>query len=380
MRCGSWAKIVLLMCFSSAAGSLQASIDTDGGNKFGMGVYGNEVPWAEQLPWVLNLTGHGGRVLLFMTLSFSENGNATSCGQCTPSAVDIAALHQAYAMGLRPVVRLGQTPRTIRDFSDDAAHLVYTSLAEAYHTYAAALPLPPDGSSLEVVIQNEPQASDEWVCSGSGYVTLHTTAAEVAGCVRDIMAALRTLPRLLISPPPVTRVAPMVYPCNGNSSGKVSGYQMGYDFVRDMVRAVPGLYTNADFFNAHPYPINNEPFSTPNGREGAVSYRAQLNATGNPSLPVLITECGWSGDNETEKATSFVSALQEEWLPDARVVSVMPFLLTGGGGKWTQIGWDWVTVQAAADGSSAALASATLQYNATRALRCRLGVGGNCSN
>jgi hypothetical protein len=149
---------------------------------------------------------------------------------------------------------------------------------------------------------------------------------------------------------------------------------MGYDFVREMVRAVPGLYTNADFFNAHPYPIKGEPFSTPKGREGAVSYRAQLNATGNPSLPVLITECGWSGHNETEKAASFVSALQEEWLPDARVVSVMPFLLTGGGGKWTQAGLDWVTVPADA------VASATLQYNATRALRCRLGVGGNCSN
>ena len=308
-----------------------------------------------------------------MTLSFSENGNTTSCGQCTPSAEDTAALHQAYAMGLRPVVRLGQYPRTIRDFSDDAAHLVYISLAEAYRTFAAALPLPPNGSPLEVVVQNEPQAGDEWVCSGGGYITLNTTAAEVAGCVRDTITALRILPRLLLSPPPMTRVAPMKYPCNDNPSGKVSGYQMGTDFIQQMLRAVPGLYANADFFNAHPYPIHNEPFSTPEGRAGAISYRALLNATGT-TLPVLITECGWSGDNETEKALSFVTALQEEWLPDARVAAVIPFLLTGGGGTWTQKGWDWVTFSPGV--STPPLA--TLQYNATRALRCRLGVGGNC--
>lgn len=361
-----------VLLVSTIVGICTGSIHTHGENKFGIGVYG-KVPWQEQLQWAQNLTGRGGRVLLFMTLSFSENGNSSSCGACVPSAEDVAALRQTYALGLRPVVRLGQYPRTIRDFSDDAGHLVYRSLAEAYRTFAAALPLPPDGSSLEVVIQNEPQAKDEWVCSGGGYVTLHTTAAEVASCVRDTIAALRTLPRLLLSPPPVTRVAPMRYPCNGNPSGKVSGYQMGDDFIRAMMRTVPRLYANVDFFNAHPYPIHNKPFSDPDGHEGVISYRAQLNATGNPSLPVIITECGWSGDNETEKASSFVAALREEWLPDASVVAIIPFLLDGGGGQFTQRGWDWVT--SLPDGQKS---SATLQYNVTRALRCSLEVGGCC--
>ena len=61
-------------------------------------------------------------------------------------------------LGLRPVVRLGQWPRTIRDFSDDSGggqHQVYTTLARAYRAFAAALPLPPDGSPLEVVVHNE---------------------------------------------------------------------------------------------------------------------------------------------------------------------------------------------------------------------------------
>ena len=110
------------------------------------------------------------------------------------------------------------------------------------------------------------------------------------------------------------------------------------------------------------------------GRAGVTSYRAQLAATGNPSLPVLITETGWSGDNETEKATSFISALREEWLPDPRVAAVIPFLLTGAGGQFTQRGWDWVTVPPAS-----ASPSATLQYNETRSLRCTLGVDGYCS-
>eukprot|EP01043_Picozoa_sp_COSAG02_P069630 COSAG02_NODE_12010_length_1613_cov_13285.274108_1_plen_287_part_10 len=278
--------LALVVRASLASESLRTgSIHIDGGNKFGMGVYG-KVPWIEQLPWTLNLTGSGGRVLLYMTLSFSENGNVRSCGECTPTAEDIAALQHAYAMELRPVVRIGQLPRTIRDFSDDAQHLAYTSLAEAYRTFIAALPLPPAGNPLEVVLQNEPQASDEWMCSGSGFLTLDITAAEVAGCVRDIMGALRPLPRLLLSPPPVTRVAPMSYPCIGNTSGEPSGYQMGTDFIQAMRRAVPGLYTHADFFNAHPYPIRNEPFSTAKGRAGVISYRAQLDATGNPSLPV----------------------------------------------------------------------------------------------
>ena len=89
---------------------------------------------------------------------------------------------------------------------------------------------------------------------------------------------------------------------------------------------------------------------------------------------MLITECGWSGKDESEKATSFVAALREEWLPDARVAAVMPFLLTGGGGQWTQHGLDWVLMP---PGSRAA-SSATLQYHATRAVRCSIGVGGHC--
>ena len=122
--------LALLLCAVTPAKILRtASTYTDGkspGNKFGMGVYG-KVPWEEQLSWTLNLTGHGGRVLLYMTLSFSENGDVTSCGGCKPAAEEIATLQHAYTMGLRPVVRIGQYPRTIRDFSDDNTLGVHVS-------------------------------------------------------------------------------------------------------------------------------------------------------------------------------------------------------------------------------------------------------------
>ena len=67
------------------------------------------------------------------------------------------------------------------------------------------------------------------------------------------------------------------------------------------------------------YPFGGRPFTDSLGRAGAVHYRAQLNASGRPELPVLLTEAGWKGPNETEKSASIVAAFKEEWLPDARV-------------------------------------------------------------
>ena len=180
-------------------------------NKFGIGVYGGGfvgLKVAPQLPWALNLTGRAGRVLLYVGMSFTENGNVSSCAAgCVPSSEDVAAVKQAYAMGLRPVVRLGQWPRTIRDFSDDADHLVYTSLARAYRTFAAALPLPPDGTRLDIQVLNELNTDVEWKCSGGGRISTNDTAAEVAGCLRALLVTLRPLPQLRLSAAPTAYVA-----------------------------------------------------------------------------------------------------------------------------------------------------------------------------
>lgn len=276
-------------------------------------------------------------------------------------------------------MRLGQWPRTIRDFSDDAKHLCYTRLGRVYRDFAAALPLPPDGSPLEVIVHNELNGGGEWQCSGDGYVSTNGTAAEVAGCLRDTLAAMRPLPRLLLSPSPTAYTAPATYACNGNPNGTIypPDWSTPTDiaFMQQMLHAVPDLYRNADFFNSHSYPWSNQPFSTPLGRAGAVHYRTQLNATGRASLPVLLSEAGWKGHDEGEKAASVAAALQEEWLPDTRVAGVMPFLLTSNDeAGFARDGWRWVLWPAGAAGAP----SATQQYNVTWALRCRLGVGGAC--
>jgi hypothetical protein len=147
-------------------------------NKFGIGVYDAAagVPGASvatQLPVARDLAGQGGTVLLYAGMSFARNGDVSSCTNgCVPSAVTAAAIEQTYALGLRPVVRLSQWPRTIRDFADDTAptpRRAFTALARAYRTFAAALPLPPDGTTpLDVVVLNEPNGCSEWVPSACG--------------------------------------------------------------------------------------------------------------------------------------------------------------------------------------------------------------------
>jgi hypothetical protein len=87
---------------------------------------------------------------------------------------------------------------------------------------------------------------------------------------------------------------------------------------------------------------------------------------------VLLTEAGWKGPNETEKSESVVAAFKEEWLSDARVESVMPFLLSANNGTpFSNDGWPWVKL---IDGR----AQFTLQFNTTRELRCGLRIGGSC--
>ena len=89
---------------------------------------------------------------------------------------------------------------------------------------------------------------------------------------------------------------------------------------------------------------------------------------------MLIVETGWRGPNATENAASMVSAFTEEWLPDRRLESVMPFLLSADPLHTIfspSLVWvDW--------NSATSTPSFTLEYNLTKKLRCSLGVGGAC--
>ena len=107
---------------------------------------------------------------------------------------------------------------------------------------------------------------------------------------------------------------------------------------------------------------------------GVIHYRDQLKASGRPDLPVLILETGWRLPNTTENAISMISAYTDEWLPDPRMESVMPFLLSADplntifNPKLIWVEWDNAT----------STPTFTLEYNLTKRFRCSLGVGGAC--
>ena len=60
------------------------------------------------------------------------------------------------------------------------------------------------------------------------------------------------------------------------------------------------------------YPFGGRPFGDPLDRAGSVYYRTQLKAqvlnTSGRNLPVLLTEAGWKGPNDTETSSSIVAA------------------------------------------------------------------------
>ena len=88
-------------------------------------------------------------------------------------------------------------------------------------------------------------------------------------CLRDILAALRPLPRLRLSPAPTAYTAPPSCSCAG-SSNPAPDWRVPTDiaFMRAMLAAAPDLYAQADFFNSHSYPFHGAPFSEPLGRAG----------------------------------------------------------------------------------------------------------------
>jgi hypothetical protein len=176
---------VLLGSSSSSTSSVTAGNRTT--NPFGIGVYNDTGMGTDvQLPEAHALVGHSGFALLYFDLLFSRTGDPSSCDDgCVPPAWATSAMEQAYALGLTPMVRVGQWSRQIRNFSDDSAHRSYTALAAAYQAYIDRLPRPPDGSDLFVVLLNEPNVCGEWQCGDGAGVFLDSTsmAAEAARSV-----------------------------------------------------------------------------------------------------------------------------------------------------------------------------------------------------
>lgn len=108
-----------------------------------------------------------------------------------------------------------------------------------------------------------------------------------------------------------------------------------YTYFYQMDQAVPGIFNQIDGMGSHSYP--NPAFSQPpwvNTRMSINSFqyeKALLNSLSNKSLPVFITETGWSMDSVGEQTAAFyvTQAFSGAW-SDPSIVTVSPFLLQAG--------------------------------------------------
>lgn len=114
-----------------------------------------------------------------------------------------------------------------------------------------------------------------------------------------------------------------------------------YLYMRRMNEAVPGIFNQIDGYASHSYP--NPGFSQPpsvNTPQSIASFtyeRDLLKKLSNKSLPIFITETGWSADSvsDTLRANYYHQAFSTVW-NDPDVIAITPFLLRAHGGPFTK--------------------------------------------
>eukprot|EP00039_Didymoeca_costata_P021574 m.344891 g.344891 ORF g.344891 m.344891 type:complete len:383 (-) comp25376_c0_seq1:30-1178(-) len=351
-------------------------------NIFGMGVYNdtNAPPISLQLPVAKEVAGDSGSVLIFGNLIFSRDGDPTSRLPFDSWVVD--ALKQAYDLKMRPILRLGQWPRTIRNFASDEKHTNYTTLAEEYalvvQSVVSAVNITPMASKLRVLLLNEPNVCGEWQCSeGCGHFIPDTEiAVEVANCLNAMKIAVNNLPQHIRSLIEVA-VAPISQLgfsececCYQNQTKKIPQNQTGVNFIKKMLNTngVPTLYDNIDFFSSHCYPWGDGPYpGNPIATHGLTVYRDQANIIGlSDNIPIAITETGWRNQGQEAKANWTSNMFTELYGKDKQVDTVTPFLLASN--TYAPLAWTlW-------NGSS--LIEKYPLFNATIQARCSMGMGG----
>jgi hypothetical protein len=113
-----------------------------------------------------------------------------------------------------------------------------------------------------------------------------------------------------------------------------------YSYMYQMENAVPGIFSKIDGISSHAYP--NPAFSSPPSlaRIGINSffYQKQIADTfSNKSLPVFITETGWSSNTISYDTQSdyYKDAFANYW-NDSSIVAVTPFIFLAGDGPFEQ--------------------------------------------
>lgn len=131
-----------------------------------------------------------------------------------------------------------------------------------------------------------------------------------------------------------------------NAAPNIFGHYMNeFDFMNAMTYEVPDVFKKIDGLSSHSYP--NPGFSQSPYGAGVYSFRKESNlakSLSGKTLPVFITETGWSNENLTETiiASYYKNAFENAW-NNPNVVAVTPFILKAGGepfSKFSLIGKD----------------------------------------
>lgn len=113
-------------------------------------------------------------------------------------------------------------------------------------------------------------------------------------------------------------------------------YMDEYRYIRQMDQAVPGIFNQVDGVASHSYP--NPGFSQPPSVLTSMSIssfsfeRDLLSRLSTKSLPIFITETGWSGIRvkDYQRSEYYKEAFQKVW-DDPQIITVAPFVLHANG-------------------------------------------------
>ena len=118
-----------------------------------------------------------------------------------------------------------------------------------------------------------------------------------------------------------------------------SVYINEYSFLKQMNDAVPGIFQQLDGMSSHSYPnpgFMQAPSET--SRMGVDSFsfeRDLIKSISGKTLPVFITETGWSADAVTEdKRVAYYNQTFKTIWNDPGIVAITPFILQAGAGPF----------------------------------------------
>jgi hypothetical protein len=175
-----------------------------------------------------------------------------------------------------------------------------------------------------IIVFNEVNRADEW--GGSAYPAAYAHLLNFA-----VTIFKSTSPDFFIISAGLDNAAP--------DQGNI--YIDEYNYLREMNQAVPGIFNQIDGISSHSYP--NPGFSqapdvtSAMGVGSFIQERNLIRSMNNKTLPVFITETGWSSQTVPEdiRVSYYDQTFKTIW-NDPGIVAVTPFLLQASIGPFEQ--------------------------------------------